>query len=409
VSSLYRAVSADPKFTRAWVILGSILIAQHQVDAGVDAFHKAMAADPTEAAIPKALGLALMANSRFEDAVPMWQDYVKEHPDDTEGRVALGVCLTQLKRYSEAAATYEAAPKNSTDQANLQASLAAVYLLAGDREKAGTIFGKLADIDPKGETFNDAAYQMADANLNLPVALDYAKKAVRAAEEESQKITLADLKVEDLRKIEELSAYWDTLGWVDERMSNLEEAEQYLRAAWNLTQDSTVANHLCQVYERMHKTASAIQMCRLAAYRLSMSKRIALSQADKETDEVQKRLDHLTGHAKSNSNMVETSELVSRERNFKVTRFSPGPESAEFFVLLGSDGKSKTFKVEDSKFISGSDKMKLQGKQLKSIDFNFSAPSGVVTRFVRRGILGCYQFSGCSFVLLDPEGVQSLN
>ncbi|HMB84566.1 MAG TPA: hypothetical protein VKI40_11020 [Terriglobales bacterium] len=78
-------------------------------------------------------------------------------------------------------------------------------------------------------------------------------------------------------------------------------------------------------------------------------------------------------------------------------------------MLLASDGKSKTFKVEDAKFISGSDKMKLQGKHLKSIDFNVPAPDNVPTRFVRRGILGCYQYSGCSFALLDPAAVHSLN
>jgi transglutaminase-like putative cysteine protease len=74
-----------------------------------------------------------------------------------------------------------------------------------------------------------------------------------------------------------------------------------------------------------------------------------------------------------------------------------------------SDGKSKTFKVDDVKFISGSEKMKLQGKQLKTIDFNVPAPDNVPTRFVRRGILGCYQYSGCSFALLDPAAVHSLN
>jgi hypothetical protein len=78
-------------------------------------------------------------------------------------------------------------------------------------------------------------------------------------------------------------------------------------------------------------------------------------------------------------------------------------------VLLVADGKSKAFKLEDVKFISGSDKMKLQEKQLKSIPFNFLAPSDASTRFVRRGILGCYQYSGCSFVLLDPATVTSLN
>ena len=98
----------------------------------------------------------------------------------------------------------------------------------------------------------------------------------------------------------------------------------------------------------------------------------------------------MTGGAAKSKSAGDASEAIIRERTFKLPRFLPGTESAEFFVLLGSDGKSKTFKVEDVKFISGSDKMKLQGKQLKSINFNVAAPDEIPTRFVRRGILGCY-------------------
>jgi tetratricopeptide (TPR) repeat protein len=97
-------------------------------------------------------------------------------------------------------------------KANLHASLGSAYLLAGDREKAGAAFSELADADPKGNYFNDVAHQMANADLQLPLALGYAKKAVRAAEDESHQITLPDLKVEDLKEIFKVAAYWDTLG-----------------------------------------------------------------------------------------------------------------------------------------------------------------------------------------------------
>jgi len=410
VSSLYRAVSMDPKFARAWVVLGNLLFMEQQVEAGVDAFHKAMAADSTQAAIPKGLGLSLMSGSKYEAAVPVWQEYVKAHPDDLDGAAALGTCFIKLKRYPEAVAVYEAAEKTHEDhRADLQASVAATYLLAGERQKAAAAFGRLADVDPQGRSFNDAAYEMADADLNLPLALDFAKKAVRRVEEESQKITLPDLKMEDVRKIFPVAAYWDTLGWVYERMSNLELAEEYLRASWNLTQDGVVAGHLCHVYKRVHKVGLAIEMCRLAIYRIPMSEGLALSQYKTERDAAQENLDHLTGGTTKAKSTFEASDEVIRERTFKLARFMPGTESAEFFVLLASDGKSKTFKVEDVKFVSGSEKMKSQGKQLKSIDFNVRAPDDVPTRFVRRGILGCYQYSGCSFVLLDPASVRSLD
>ncbi len=410
VSSLYRAVSADPKFTRAWVLLGTLLLAQKQVNAGIDAFHKAMAADPDQAAIPKALGFSLMANAQFTDAIPVWQDYIKSHPDDVDGPGNLGNCLLKLNRYSEAAAAYETALKIRSDRANLQASLGSAYLLAGERDKAVAIFRKLADVDTEGKYFNDVAYEMASADLQLPLALEYAKKAVHAAEQDSQKTTLENLTLEDLGKTIKVAAYWDTLGWVNERMSNLEKAERYLQSSWKLTQDGVVAGHLCHLYRREHQTGAAVQMCRNAISRMSMSKRLAaLTEYQTELAAAQENLNYLVHSPKNSKSTVDTSDWVIRERTFKLPRFVSGTESAEFFVLLASDGKSKMFRVENVKFISGSDKMKLQEKQLKSIDFHVPVPSDAPTRFVWRGILGCYQYTGCSFVVLDPAGVRSVN
>jgi tetratricopeptide (TPR) repeat protein len=339
----------------------------------------------------------------------VWQEYVKAHPDDLDGTLNLARCLRQLRRYREASDAYEAAVAAHPDRTDLQAELAAAYLEAGQRGKAEAAFRKLAQMDPSSDTLNDLAYRMANEDFQLPLALDYAKKAVKGAEEESQKITLTDLKMENVRDIFKVSAYWDTLGWVHERMSNLEEAESYLQASWKLTQDGIVASHLCHLYRRVHKTAAAIEMCQAALYRIPLSGG-SLAEAQTEMASARENLKFMQGGSeKSNKGTMEASDKVTRERTFKMARFLPGTESAEFFVLLASDGKSKTFKVEDVKFVSGSDKMKLQGKQLKSIPFNFVAPGSVPARFVRRGILGCYQYSGCSFVLLDPSSVKSLD
>ena len=410
VSSLYRATSADPKFTRAWVLLGTLLLTQKQVNAGMDAFQRAMTSDPGQAAIPKALGFGLMANRQFADAVPVWQDFIKSHPADVDGPANLGNCLLKLNRYSEAASAYEAAVRIKGEQANLQMSLGSAYLLAGDRDKAGSAFKRLAEVDKEGKYLNDAAYQMANADLQLPLALDYAKKAVDAVEQDSQKTTLDDLTIADVGRTIELASYWDTLGWVNERMSNLEIAERYLQSAWKLDKDGVVAGHLCHLYKREHRTESAIQMCRIAISRIPISKRFGtLSEYQTELAAAQENLNFLTRSPKNFKASIDPSGLSNIQRTIKLPRFLSGTESAEFFVLMATDGKSKTFQVESEKFISGSDKMKLQGKQLKGIDFRFPTPSNLPTRFVWRGILGCYQYSGCSFVVLDPTSVHSVN
>jgi tetratricopeptide (TPR) repeat protein len=410
VSSLYRSVAADPKFARAWITLGGMLMVQKQKDAAMDAFRKAIAVDPTQITVAKAVGFSLMTAGQYEDAIPIWQDFEKAHPEDSAGPANLGFCFLRLKRYPDAIAAYDGAIKIAGDKPHWQAAIGTAYLSSGDRDKAGAAFGSLGSLATDENTFNDVAYQMANADLQLPVALDYAQRAVRSVEQESQKITLPDLKVEDVNHIFRLAAYWDTLGWADERLSNLEPAEQYLQAAWKLTQNGVVAGHLCHLYQRIHKNQLAIEMCRLAVYRIPSTPGLALSEYKSESDEAQATLDQLTGGNKDKSKSLnEATDEVIRERTFKLGRLVSGNESAEFFVLLASDGKSKAFRVEDVRFISGSDKMKTQDKQLKNITFNFTAPDQVPARFVRRGILGCYEYGGCSFVLLDPAPAHSLN
>jgi len=409
VSSLYRAVAEDAKFVRAWVLLGTLLLSQKQTDAGVDAFHKAISAAPEEAAIPKALGYALMANANYDAAVTVWQDFIKAHADDADGPANLGNCLHKLGRTADAAAAYEASLKIKDDQPGLEMSLGSTYLQTGEKQKASAAFEKVAQMDSGKKFLNDVAYEMANNDLDLHRALNYAKQAVLVAEEDSQKITLSALKEEDLNKIFRLAAYWDTLGWVNERLSNMEIAELYLKASWRLDQDGAVAGHLCHLYRREHKIAAAIRMCQLAISRMSVSKQLSLDTYGTEVAAAQENLKLLTGRSTNSTNGFDTSGKAIAERTFKLPRLVSGTESAEFFLLFASDGKSKTFTVEDVKFISGSEKMKPEAKQLRSIAFNVPAPADAHARFVWRGILGCYQYTGCSFVVLDPVSVHSLN
>ena len=409
ISSLYRAVAADSKFARAWVFLGSLLLMQKQTEAGTEAFHNAMSAAPDEPAVPKALGFSLMASRNYDAAVPVWQDFIKAHPDDADGPANLGTCFRNLKRNSEAAVAYEASLKIKSEQPQIEMALGSTYLQAGDRQKASDAFQKLAKMDSGKDYFNNAAYEMANNDLDLNIALGLSKQAVRVAEDDSEKITLSDLKVSDLGKILLLAAYWDTLGWIYERTSSMERAEEYMKASWKLNQDGVVAGHLCHMYRREHRTAAAIQMCRMAISRMSMSKQVSADQFSTELAAANENLNYLTGRPTHSTNSFDSSDLTIAQRTYKLPRFLPGTESAEFFLLLASDGKNNKFRLEDTRFISGSEKMKPQAKQLKAIDFNVPAPGDAHARFVWRGILGCYQYTGCSFVVLDPISVNSLN
>jgi hypothetical protein len=119
--------------------------------------------------------------------------------------------------------------------------------------------------------------------------------------------------------------------------------------------------------------------------------------------ETQTRLQHLGDIRQTLRIVAAGGGELSNMRTTKVVRIVSS-STAEFFILFGPGAK-----IEDIKFISGSDSLKSAGKVLSSTHFNLEFPDEGPTRLLRRGVLGCYQYSGCSIVLINPADVHSVN
>jgi hypothetical protein len=107
-----------------------------------------------------------------------------------------------------------------------------------------------------------------------------------------------------------------------------------------------------------------------------------------------------TGSHKSalSSNFDGTDEL-NRNRTIPLPKLVANHASAEFFVLLAPGPK-----VEDTKFISGSEQLQSAGNALLHAHFTQIAfPVNSSGRLPRRGILARYPNIGCSFVLMPTE------
>lgn len=398
LNMLQQSVAADPRFARAWVSIADLDFWNGRQSEALDAYRKAIAAEPAQPYPYKALGVALMGMRRFDEAIPIWQELLNKTPDDRDALMNLGSVYLENKRYSDAVTTLETAAKQDSNNARLQANLGTAYLHTNNLEKAKDAYAKATELDAGRAMLNDAAYAMADANANLDMALEYAQKAVRASEETSQKIQLSDLHADDLRTPTELSAYWDTLGWVHFQRGELAQAEKTMRASWELAQLPLVADHLGQIYEKEHKNAEALNM-----YRMALA--AAPASLNASENDVLQRIKRLGGTVPAKQLFgTYGSGQVSQTRMTKLPRFTQKPVYGEFFVLFGPGPA-----VVDSKFISGSDELKNAGAVLKTAKFDIPFPPGSQAHILRRGMLGCYPTSGCSFVFLTVDSVHSLN
>jgi tetratricopeptide (TPR) repeat protein/transglutaminase-like putative cysteine protease len=395
ITSLKRAVQIDPKFTRAWLWMGNIYAFERKTEEAAAALRSAIANDPQQSLSYKGLGFQLMSSGKFDEAASVWKQLMQVAPNDADGPEYLGEALSRSKRYAEAAMAFKAAIKLSPPNAALYTELGSAFLNADDETSAAAAYKEALQLDSSSLWLNNIGYALADANKQLPLALEYTLRAVQQEEEASGKVKLSELKDQDLFHTPNLAAYWDSLGWVYFRMGKLEDAEKYLKAAWVLSQSADMADHLGQVYEKEHRKNEAVRMFRLALSTTS----------DRElTGTITNRLLRLGANVERDPLKFDGGAELSHDRTFFIRGLKNGNGSAEFFLLFGSGGK-----VDDVKFVSGSDELKGAGKVLSQENFNVLLPDGGPEQLLRRGVLLCDPTTHCTFVLYPPGSVRSVN
>jgi len=394
ITSFEHAVELDPKFTRDWLLLGTLEMNTPSPDAGIGTLRKAVDSDPTQILPLTILGYALLRLKKYDDAAATLRQIIKIAPGNIEADWNLAVVLSDMKLYSDSAVAYEAAVKLDPSEPRLEMELGTAYLKAGDEVKAMAAYKRTLEVSSEPEMFNAIGYELADSNKQLPLALEYAEKAVREEERVSAKVSLSELKIEDLRHTYSLGAYWDTLGWVHFRLGHDDTAEKYLKAGWIVSQDPDEADHLGQVYEREHRLEEAARM-----YRLALA---SPGHSDNEST-IREHLDRLTSGEKPGSSMKDRGDL-GETRTFTIERIIKETSNADFFLLIGPGSK-----VEDVKFISGSEELKKGESALRKMNLKVPFPDDGPSRLVRRGILSCYPVTGCSFVLYNVGDVHSVN
>jgi tetratricopeptide (TPR) repeat protein/transglutaminase-like putative cysteine protease len=390
--AMQRAVDMDPKFALAWMWLGGAHLELGNIDEGIEDMEKALELDPEQLPTYKSLASTFAVRQPGEDALKVWRGLKKTNPTDLDASRNIAAILLRENRYTEAANELEAARANAPNDSRILLLLGQTYIRAGSNEKGVVSIHKAIDASPTGSNLNSAAYSLAEANLQLDDALEYAEKAVDEIEESSDGISLDSLTLRDVQAMPSMAAYWDTLGWVHFRLGHLEKAEKYLNAAWALTQESVMADHLGQVYEKQGKKHEAA-----VAYSR------ALSAAGTPLN-TQSRLSAIRPGAKYQAGEGPNPLALQELRTVRLGKLATKHASAEFYVLFAAGPK-----VVDVQFIKGSDELEDAGKAVAAAKFDVPFPDEAPTQILRRGILDCEpELPGCMFVLIPPNSVRSV-
>jgi len=191
--------------------------------------------------------------------------------------------------------------------------------------------------------------------------------------------------------------YWDTLGWVHFSEGNLDKAEKYVAAAWELGQHGEVGDHLGQIYEKQGDKDRALR-----TYAMSMS-------GLRPIPETHVRLAALAGgEAKADAAVTKYKDDLQHRRAIDLGK-AKETGNAEFFVLL-SGGAGSAAKAESVKYVSGDEKLKPFSEALRTADYHLTFPDSTPVKVLRRGVLSCSTATGnCTFVLMLPDDVRTVD
>ncbi|MGH9615103.1 MAG: tetratricopeptide repeat protein, partial [Acidobacteriaceae bacterium] len=336
------------------------------------------------------MGSTLAALRRPTDAEQVWRSLLKYDSSNAQGNLALGALLVRQKKYDEAIPLLKKAASAKDAAVGVQQELGTAELEGGQKEAGIATLEQVMRTSNDPGIINDAAYALADHDDDVAEAATFAVKALHTVEASTCNINLATLTNQDLMRISQLGAIWDTVGWIDFKQAKYADAERYVRAAWLLGQNPDVATHLGEIYQREGKLAEARHMRKLTAAKAP----VPPPQASK----IQVTFKSASAHRTD-------AELYLQEvQNLRTVQISGLPRkmaAAQFWLVFSPRG------VEEIKMITGDAALSKAADQIKKHKYPQTFPDPGPVKIVRRGVLSCSQFtSTCQLVLLQPQWTQ---
>ena len=368
-----KAAEKEPKNKVIWNLVGEAYMQMRQFPQAEAAFRKQIAANPYDSYGNYNLGRALWLQDKREDAVKAFQAQLEIDPLQKETHGALGEIYYELNKFDDSATEFEKSVSLDPGNGFNHANLGRAYLKLKKNKEATEEFDKAVELQQTPMLWNNIAYELADNDASLDRAEQYAESAVSQVASSLRNLSPSNITMNDMGNVVALASYWDTLGWVKFKRGDIDSAEKYISAAWKLSQNGEVADHLGQIALKRGKRDEAIRWYAqaLSGNRPKIDTRTRLSQLVSD----QKKADAL---------IAELKPQIEKLRTYEVGNVAPKAGKADFFVVFTPDKK-----VDAVKYISGDESLKTAAARLQEVNYGPIFPDNTPTKVVRRGTLEC--------------------
>jgi tetratricopeptide (TPR) repeat protein len=403
-SLLDKAKGLNDEQSGLWAEYGAVEWLSNNKPAAEADYKKEIELHPETLFAYKDLTNLYRGEGRYPEAEQTLEAWTKADPANAQPPAQLASLQLMQKQYKDAEKSFQNAIALSTAPDQLKVQLGEAQIKAGDTDTGKATLHALMEKSDDANLLNGAAYELADAGLDLEASEAASRKSVQILETHAAATTTASAKNEDFANVMMLAGSWDTLGWIAFKQSKLAEAESYVRSAWMLlTADPEASLHLGKIYEAEGKKDDALTIYRLA---LKSMGRPGLPQnyADMKT-EMEARVTALTkagAHEKPGPPVQQGGDEVAALRTYTIPSPLKGEYASADFLLLMAENRA-----EDVRFLKGDETLKNAVPALEAAVYRAPLPAGSKAKVLRRGIVACTTGSKtCLLVLLPPSSAR---
>ena len=391
---LDEAKKSNPHQAYLWSNYGYLAMQDGNLNDAIADYKKELAANPEESYVTRLLASALMRQQKPEEAITALQSAVDHNPSDETTVLYLASILTGRGDYRSAEKALRTGLASKPDSLNLKMRLGIALLHEQKNDEGEALIHEvLAQSDDPGQ-LNDAAYELANANLDLPLAETASKHSLDLLDQATNN---GETGPNALRRASLLVHAWDTYGWILYREDKIAEAEPWIRAAWRNGNSAEVGYHLAIILEKQNHLTEALNQVELA---FSGERGTEAAAVTKLIDDETARLIKSVGPIDKIDPRIE----LQQQRTYKLSRGTLKP-AGEGWATVELDVTNQG--IAAFRIVSGDQSLQPLSDTVQHLNLDLQLPPASHAKLVRRGVLSCHSEPTCELILVSTSAPSS--
>jgi tetratricopeptide (TPR) repeat protein len=392
--TLDKATKINDKQPGLWALIGYLRSMQGRPKDALEAFQNEVAISPSNYQVLAGVVELQLNLGQTAQATESMRTLMKLGPFNDKLEAALPGMLEKLRLWNELVTLLESQVQKDPDSIDLQIQLGSAQIKAGKAEQGKTTLLAALKKTKEPGLLNDGAYSLADADMELPLAEQYARSAIESFTTRSSSWNPNTDSHDQKDDQAQMVATWDTLAWILYKEDHLEEAEGYARAAWRNTLRGEAGLHLGLIEEKSGRRAEA-----LALYEIALSLLTPL-QGDTKGSEPNPDAENLRKHIaqlKQGGIKPNASDAQNNAQKLRTlpAGSNPGKNLLTSYSILVSDGKLTELAADGA--IAPADK-DISDALVRRANFSTWTPPNSAAKIIRKGTLNCHAGT-CEFVV----------